>query len=242
MLLLVGLGNPGPSHAENRHNIGFMAVDRIVARHGLGVYRSRFQGLIAEGRLDGTKVLALKPLTYMNESGRCVGEAQRFYKLAPEDIIVIHDEIDLKSGKLRVKRGGGHAGHNGLRSIDAHIGRDYRRVRIGVGHPGDKDLVHPYILGNFAKADKEWVERMLDAVTEAVPLLIAGDDAGFTTKVAAIVHPQRPGKPRQVKPSTPAPAEDAPATADPVAAKPLGTLGAALSRALARLRGGGAGR
>lgn len=242
MLLLVGLGNPGPSHAENRHNIGFMAVDRIVARHGLGSYRSRFQGLIAEGRLDGTKVLALKPMTYMNESGRCVGEAARFYKLAPEDIVVIHDEIDLKPGKLRVKRGGGHAGHNGLRSIDQHIGRDYRRVRIGVGHPGDKDLVHPYLLGNFTKADRDWLARELDAVAEAAPLLVAGDDAGFTTKVAAIVHPDRPDKPRQAKRPTPAPAEDAPAAADDrVAEGPPGTLGAALRRALARLRGGGAG-
>ncbi len=243
MLLLVGLGNPGPSHAENRHNIGFMAVDRIVARHGLGSYRSRFQGLVAEGQMGGTKVLALKPMTYMNESGRSVGEAARFYKLAPEDIVVIHDEIDLKPGKLRVKHGGGHAGHNGLRSVDQHIGRGYRRVRVGVGHPGDKDLVHPYLLGNFAKADLEWLERELDAVAEAAPLLVAGDDAGFTTKVAAIVHPGRPDKPRQAKRPALAPAAEAPAAADDsVAEKPLGTLGAALRRALARLRGGGAGR
>ncbi len=237
MMLLVGLGNPGPVYADNRHNIGFMAVDRIVARHGLGSYRSRFQGLVAEGQMGGTKVLALKPMTYMNESGRAVGEAMRFYKIDPADIVVIHDEIDLTPGKIRVKKGGGHAGHNGLRSIDQHIGSDYRRVRIGVGHPGDKDLVQPYLLGNFAKEDKAWVERELDAVCDAAPLLATGNDRDFMTKVAATLNPQRPERPRKAKP--PAPAEETPAKPDTA---PSGTLAAALSRAFARLRGGGAGR
>lgn len=234
MLLLVGLGNPGPRHAHNRHNIGFMAVDRIVDRHRLGTYRSRFHGLIADGLLDGNKVLVLKPLTYMNESGRAVGEAARFYKLAPADIVVFHDEIDLRAGKLRVKRGGGHAGHNGLRSIDQHFGGDYRRVRLGVGHPGDKDLVHGHVLSDFAKADRDWLERELDAVADAAPLLAKGDDDGFMTKVAALTRPQARARPPEEVPR-PA-AEDAAGPGSPAT-----SLGAALSRVLARLRGGGAG-
>ena len=153
MLLLVGLGNPGPKYADNRHNIGFMAVDEIVRRHGFGAWRARFHGLAADGVLDGQKVLALKPTTFMNHSGRAVGEAMRFFKLEPAAVTVIHDEIDLAFGKVRVKRGGGHAGHNGLRDIDAHIGADFWRVRVGIGHPGDKELVHGHVLSDFAKAD-----------------------------------------------------------------------------------------
>ncbi len=189
MLLIVGLGNPGPEHARQRHNIGFMAAERIVERHGFGAYRSRFQGLVAEGRLDHHQVRILKPMTYMNESGRSVGEAARFFKLAPEQIVVLQDEIDLAAGKLRIKRGGGHAGHNGLRSIHAHIGPDYRRIRLGVGHPGAKHKVSRHVLGDFAKADRDWLDKFLDAVAEAAPFLAADDDAGFATRVALILKP-----------------------------------------------------
>lgn len=174
MLLIVGLGNPGSRYAANRHNIGFMAVDEIVRRHCFSPWRQRFQGEIAEGRLNGKKTIALKPRTYMNESGRAVGEAMRFFKLRPEDVIVFHDELDLAPGKLRVKRGGGHAGHNGLRSIIAHIGPDFRRVRIGIGHPGDPARVTGYVLGDFAKSDREWTEPLLEAIGEAAPLLASG--------------------------------------------------------------------
>ena len=241
MLLLVGLGNPGPSHAENRHNIGFMAIDRVVSRQRLGSYRSRFQGLLAEGLIDGTKVLAFKPMTYMNESGRSVGEIARFYKLNPSNIVVIHDEIDLKTGQLRIKSGGGHAGHNGLRSIDQHIGSDYRRMRIGVGHPGDKALVTSYLLGDFAKAERNWLERELDAVAEAIPLLVTSDHASFLTKVATIVQPEQSEGLHKTKP--PEPAEKITASSkDSVTEKPSGIMSRALTRALARLRGGSTGR
>jgi len=238
MLLLIGLGNPGPKHAENRHNIGFMALDQIVSRQGLGSYRSRFQGLLAEGSIDGTKVLALKPMTYMNESGRSVGEAARFYKLPTNNIVVIHDEIDLRTGQLRIKNGGGHAGHNGLRSIDQHIGNDYHRVRIGVGHPGDKDLVTPYLLGDFTKAERNWLERELDAIAKAAPLLVTSDHAGFLTKVATIIQPEQSEKLRKAK--RPGPAENiTSASKNSVTGKPSGILGRALTRALAHLRGSG---
>jgi PTH1 family peptidyl-tRNA hydrolase len=193
MLLLVGLGNPGPRHANNRHNIGFMAVDEIVRRHGFGPWRTRFQGRIAEGRIEGEKVLALEPETYMNESGRAVGEAVRFYKLDTESqVIVIYDEIDLKPGKVKVKLGGGAGGHNGIRSIDSHIGRDYRRLRLGVGHPGDKDLVHGYVLQDFAKAETAGRDKLIDAVASELPRLIAGDDGGFMSRLAHIMNPPKP--------------------------------------------------
>ena len=168
MYLLVGLGNPGSEYENNRHNIGFMAVDEIVRRHGFAPARKRFQGLIGEGSLAGRKVMALKPQTFMNESGRSVGAAARFYKLRPEQIVVIHDELDLAPGKLRVKQGGGLAGHNGLRSLAAHIGRDFRRIRLGVGHPGDKDRVLGHVLRDFAKSDDAWLDPLLDAIAAAV--------------------------------------------------------------------------
>ncbi|MHA1153043.1 MAG: aminoacyl-tRNA hydrolase [Alphaproteobacteria bacterium] len=197
MLLLVGLGNPGPRHANHRHNIGFMAVDEIVRRHGFGPWRTRFRGRVAEGRIEGGKVLALEPETYMNESGRAVGEAVRFYKLDPEtEVIVIYDEIDLKPGKVKVKLGGGAGGHNGIRSIDNHIGRDYRRVRLGVGHPGDKDLVHGYVLQDFAKAEVSGRDKLIDAVASELPRLIAGDGGGFMSRLANIMNPPKPKPPK----------------------------------------------
>jgi len=188
MLLLVGLGNPGPEHARHRHNVGFMAVERIASRHGFQPFRRRFRGEAADGRLADDRTLILKPLTYMNESGRAVGEAMRFYKLAPEDVVVFYDEIDLAPGKVRVKRGGGTAGHNGIRSIAAHIGPDFRRVRIGVGHPGHKDRVIGYVLSNFAVAERAGLEDLLDAIADAAPMLAEGGDDRFQTRVAYLTR------------------------------------------------------
>ena len=183
MQLLVGLGNPGARHAGNRHNIGFMVVQAIAKRHGIGPWRRRFQGVACEGPIGGERVLLLLPGTYMNESGRAVGEASQFYKLPPETTTVFHDEIELPPGKVRVKVGGGIAGHNGLRSISEHIGNDYRRVRIGVGHPGHKDLVEHYVLSDFAKSEWPWVEELADLLAENVDLLVRGEDASFQNKV-----------------------------------------------------------
>jgi PTH1 family peptidyl-tRNA hydrolase len=191
MRLIVGLGNPGPEYAHHRHNVGFQAVDAIARRYGLGPWRRRFSAEAAEGAIDGGKVLLLKPLTYMNDSGRAVAEAARFYKIETEDAIVIHDELDLVPGKVRVKRGGGAAGHNGLRSTDAAIGPDYLRVRFGIGHPGDKSRVTPYVLSNFAKDEKPMVEAVGDAIAEALPMLLKGDEAGFMNKVALKTAPYR---------------------------------------------------
>ena len=184
MFLLVGLGNPGARHAGDRHNIGFMVVDAIARRHGFPPWRRRFQGVATEGSLGGIKTLLLLPGTFMNESGRAVGEAANFYKIGLDAIAVVHDELDLAPGKLRIKRGGGVAGHNGLRSISAHVGNDYKRVRIGIGHPGDKNIVHSYVLSAFAKAERTgWVETLIDAVAEHAPLLARGDDASLQNKV-----------------------------------------------------------
>ncbi len=210
MFLLVGLGNPGPRYAGNRHNIGYMAVDEIVRRHGFGAWRGRFQGLMAEGRRDGTRLLALKPETYMNESGRSVGEALRFYKLEPASVFVFYDELDLQFGKLRVKRGGGNAGHNGLRSIDAHIGKDYWRIRLGIGHPGEKRLVHSHVLKDFSKEEAKTVEKLLDAVAAELPRLLEGDDGGFMSRIAHVMAPPKP-KPEPKPKAEEAPAEEAPA-------------------------------
>jgi PTH1 family peptidyl-tRNA hydrolase len=194
MHLLVGLGNPGPKYQGNRHNIGFMAVDEIVRRHGFSSWRRRFQGEVSEGQLAGEKVLVLKPMTYMNESGRSVGEAVRFYDIDPAQVIVLYDEIDLEAAKVRVKFGGGAAGHNGIRSIAAHVGPHFQRVRLGVGHPGDKAMVHPHVLSDFAKTDKVWLEPLIDAVAENIPLLISGEDGSFQNKVHLAVNPP-PEKP-----------------------------------------------
>ncbi|WP_108484575.1 aminoacyl-tRNA hydrolase [Oceaniglobus ichthyenteri] len=209
MQLFVGLGNPGAKYAGNRHNIGFMAVDRIADDHGFAPWRSKFQGRVSEGVLDGAKVVLLKPETFMNLSGQSVGEAMRFYKLTPGDITVFHDEIDLAPGKLRLKKGGGHAGHNGLRSIHLHIGAEYQRVRMGVGHPGHKDAVPGYVLKDFAKADKNWLDDMLRGVSDGAASLALGDGAKFTNAVALRTAPPRPSKPmpKPIKTET-APDED----------------------------------
>ncbi|MFL6799406.1 MAG: aminoacyl-tRNA hydrolase [Xanthobacteraceae bacterium] len=183
MQLLVGLGNPGSRYAGNRHNVGFMVLEAIAARQDTGPWRRRFQGRTAEASIAGEAVLLLMPGTFMNESGRAVGEAAHFYKLAMADIVVIHDEIDLSAGRVRVKTGGGVAGHNGLRSISAHVGNDYRRVRIGVGHPGLKELVHPHVLSDFSKDERPWVEALCAVIAENVALLVKHQDASFQNKV-----------------------------------------------------------
>lgn len=203
MLLFVGLGNPGADYARNRHNIGFMAADAIVRRHGFSPWRAKFQGEVCEGVIGSEKIVALKPMTYMNESGRSVAAACQFYKIEPKDVVVFHDELDLDPGRIRVKIGGGHAGHNGLRSIGAHIGPDYRRVRLGIGHPGAKERVTGWVLGDFAKVDRDWLEPLLDDVADAAPLLVERDDTGFMNRIAG-------------KPATPA-AAPRPAAAAPKA-------------------------
>ncbi len=189
MLLWVGLGNPEPGMARQRHNIGFMTIDVIAHRHGFSPWRQRFKGLVAEGTVGGEKVLALKPLTYMNLSGEAVQAAASFFKIAPDQITAFHDELDLTPGKVRVKRGGGAAGHNGLRSMDRMLGTpDYWRVRLGIGHPGDKDRVTGHVLGDFAKADRDWLIALLDGVAEAAPLLAGGKPEEFMTKVALLTQ------------------------------------------------------
>jgi peptidyl-tRNA hydrolase, PTH1 family len=188
--LFVGLGNPGPSYARHRHNIGFMAVDSIAWRHRLPPWRRKFQGEVTEGELADVRVLLLKPMTFMNLSGQSVGEAMRFFKIPLADIVVLHDELDLVPGKVRVKQGGGVAGHNGLKSLAAHLGSpDFKRVRLGIGHPGHKDRVIGHVLSDFHKAETEWLEPLLDALADAAPLLAAGDDAGFMNRVALAVRP-----------------------------------------------------
>jgi PTH1 family peptidyl-tRNA hydrolase len=197
-LLIAGLGNPGESYARHRHNVGFMAADAIAARHKFSPWRPRYHGLSAEGILGGRKTLLLKPMTYMNESGRAVGEAMRYLKLPLSHLVAIHDELDLAPGKLRTKTGGGDAGHNGLRSITASLGPDYRRMRIGIGHPG-APAVLSYVLHDFSKTDKEWLVPLLDAIAEAAPYLAADDDAGFMNRVAILTKPPKPPKPKPDK-------------------------------------------
>ena len=190
MLLFVGLCNPGRAYAKNRHNIGFMAIEAIARRHGFAPARARFRGLVSEGSIAGERALLLEPQTYMNESGRSVGEAARFHKIGLEDIVVFHDELDLPPGKCRIKRGGGDAGHHGLRSITAHLGADYKRVRLGVGHPGDKALVYSYVLNDFARSEAPWVEALCDAIADNAGLLVSGDDAGLQNKVHLFMEAQ----------------------------------------------------
>ncbi len=198
MLLLVGLGNPGAKYAGHRHNIGFRAVEALARRHAFSPWRKKFQGEIAEGDIAGARVLLLKPQTFMNESGRAVAEAARFHKIAPADIVVFYDEIDLAPGRFRMKTGGGAAGHNGVRSIAASaVGPDFRRARLGVGHPGHADLVHGYVLSDFHKSDGEWVAALVEACAQAAPLLVAGDDEKYQGEVmrlapAAKADPRKP--------------------------------------------------
>ena len=191
MKLWVGLGNPGAKYAGNRHNIGFMALDRIAADHGFPPWRSKFLGLVSEGRIGDARIVLLKPETFMNLSGQSVGETMRFHKIAPEDVTVFHDELDLAPGRCRVKTGGGHAGHNGLRSLHSHIGETYQRVRIGIGHPGHKDRVSGYVLSDFAKADKEWLDDLLRGISDGAPALAADDAARFLNAVALRTAPPR---------------------------------------------------
>ncbi|WP_417743682.1 aminoacyl-tRNA hydrolase [Salipiger sp.] len=199
MQIFVGLGNPGGKYARNRHNIGFMALDRIAEDHGFGPWRARFQGEVSEGRLGGDKVLLLKPGTFMNLSGQAVGEAMRFFKLEPDDVTVFHDELDLAPGKCRVKTGGGHAGHNGLRSIHAHIGEAYHRVRLGIGHPGRKDLVAAYVLHDFHKADEDWLDDLLRGISDGAGELARGETGKFQNAVALRVNPPRSSGGKQDK-------------------------------------------
>ena len=200
-LLIAGLGNPGADYARNRHNAGFMAVDVIHASYDFAPWRGRFSGLLSEGVLGGRKTYLLKPMTYMNDSGDSVGAAARYFKLPESALVVMHDEIDLVAAKIRVKTGGGDAGHNGLRSITATLGPDYRRVRIGVGHPGEKHRVHGHVLNNFSKADENWLVPLLSAIAESAPLLAKDDDVGFMNKVALLLNPpEQKEKPKKDAP------------------------------------------
>ena len=209
MHIFVGLGNPSPKYAGTRHNIGFMAVDRIAEDHGFAPWRAKFQGQLSEGRLGREKVLLLKPETFMNLSGQSVGEAMRFYKLEPTDITVFHDELDLAPGKVRVKQGGGHAGHNGLRSLHGHIGDGYNRVRLGIGHPGRKDMVSHYVLHDFAKLDQDWLDDVLRGVSDGAPQLADGETGKFLNAVSLRTNPPRSStsKPKAEEPKAPPPPE-----------------------------------
>jgi peptidyl-tRNA hydrolase, PTH1 family len=234
MKLFVGLGNPEAAYARHRHNVGFMALDRMAERHDIGPWRRRFQGATAEATLGGERVILLKPATFMNESGRAVGEAQRFLKIAVSDVYVFHDEIDLAPGKVKVKTGGGNAGHNGLRSITAHIGNDYNRVRIGVGHPGVKDAVAHYVLHDFAKAEYAWLDPLLDAMSDAAPFLAQGDSSRFLSHVARNLRDEE--EPEAEPPARPRKDAPKPAKAHPAgerAAKRAGALADNLKKWLA---------
>ncbi len=218
MKLIVGLGNPGTKYAGHRHNIGFMAVDRIAADHGFSPWKSKHQGSLCEGRFGSDRVVLLKPETFMNNSGQSVQAAMRFYKLEPEDVIVLHDEIDLAPGKVKFKAGGGHAGHNGLRSIHNHIGPNYARVRLGVGHPGRKELVPAYVLHDFAKSDQGWLEDVLHGLSDGAAYLAKGDAAKFSNAVALRISPPRSGtgeKQAAEHKGKPAPAATPTASGDP---------------------------
>ena len=184
MIFIAGLGNPGGQYAGHRHNIGFMAADAIADENGFGPWQKKFSALVSEGRLGGEKAVLLKPQTFMNESGRSIGEALRFFKAGPGDLVVMHDELDLPPGKVRIKTGGGNGGHNGLRSIDAHVGKDYRRIRLGIGHPGHKDRVTGHVLGDFSKADRDWLDPLLDALARNAPLIADGEDAMLMNRLS----------------------------------------------------------
>lgn len=234
MRLIAGLGNPGSQYERNRHNVGFMAVDRIHRQHSFSPWRRKFQALVADGQVEGEKVLLMKPMTYMNESGRAIAEAVKFYKLAPADVLVIYDELDLPAGKIRMKRGGGHGGHNGPRSVHAHIGPDYRRLRIGIGHPGDRNRVHNWVLSDFAKADAEWLDPLLDAIAASSGCLATGADDTFSNRVHGALADagRKPKKPAAAARETPA---DGPARA--ADARPDHTPSNPFADALRRLLG-----
>jgi peptidyl-tRNA hydrolase, PTH1 family len=200
MHLIVGLGNPGPKYAKHRHNIGFLVADEIVRLHGFTPWRKRFQSETSDGLIAGERVLVLKPMTYMNESGNAVGAAARFFDIDPSKVIVVHDELDLAPGKVRVKLGGGTAGHNGLKSIGAHIGPHFVRVRVGIGHPGDRHMVQPHVLSDFTKSEREWVDPLIGAIADAVPLLVQGQDGRFQNKVHLAINPQPEKPPRPKEP------------------------------------------
>jgi PTH1 family peptidyl-tRNA hydrolase len=204
MLVLAGLGNPGAGYAGHRHNMGFMAAEAIAARYRFAPWRKKFQGDVAEGEIAGARTLLLKPMTYMNLSGQSVAAALAFYKLAPAALTVFHDELDLMLGRVRVKFGGGHGGHNGVRDIMAHLGPDFRRVRLGVGHPGEKELVHNHVLQDFAKAERELAAKVIEAVAEEVPRLVAGDDGGFMSRVSFLLSPPKPKAEPKIDPAVPA--------------------------------------
>ena len=191
MLILVGQGNPGPKYAKNRHNVGFRALEALADAYAAGPWRKKFQSEVADGDIGGVKTLLMKPQTFYNETGNAVAEAMRFYKATPGDVVVFYDEIDLAPGRFRMKRGGGAAGNNGIRSIAAHIGDDFRRARLGMGHPGHKDLVMPYVLGDIPKADLEWVGAMIDACVRAAPLLAAGEDEKYQAEVLRLAPAEK---------------------------------------------------
>lgn len=228
MRLVVGLGNPGPKYESNRHNIGFMAVDEIVRRHSFGPWRSRFQGLVSEGSLGGEKLLILKPATFMNESGRSVGEALRFFKLDPSDVIVLYDELDLAPTRIKVKQGGGNGGHNGLKSLDAHIGKEYWRVRIGIGHPGDKSRVVGHVLSDFSKAEWPDFERLVEGISDRVDLLAQGKPSDFMSKLSMDLNPKPTKAEKKKEVSKPASQPNKPAEEPPE--QPRAGLAAQLTR------------
>jgi peptidyl-tRNA hydrolase, PTH1 family len=231
MKLFVGLGNPGAKYARNRHNVGFMALERIAEHHKFGPWRRKFAGQAAEGDIGGERVLLLKPETFMNDSGQAVGEASRFLKIEPADVFVFHDELDLLPGKLKVKTGGGNAGHNGLRSTTAHIGNDYARVRIGIGHPGSKDAVYHYVLGDFAKADAQWLDDTLDAMARAADHLAKGDGVRFLSAVALRLGDPQAAPEKAAKPAA-KPEAEKPAP-KPAARHPAGERGNKSQNAIA---------
>lgn len=232
MKLLIGLGNPGARYAGNRHNIGFRAVEAIAAHNGVGPWKQRFQGEVSEGHIGADKVLLLKPMTYMNESGRAAGEAMRFFKLTPADLIVFHDDLDLAPGRVKVKQGGGHAGHNGLKSLTAHCGAEFWRVRLGIGHPGDKARVTGHVLGDFAKADARWLDPLLDAIAASAPALIEGRPDKFTSDVAQAMRDA------EAPPAEPAPSRTQSTTQSGTARTPEPSAPTALGEKLRRWLGG----
>jgi peptidyl-tRNA hydrolase, PTH1 family len=232
MMLLVGLGNPGAQYAGNRHNIGFMALDALARRYRFSPWRAKFQGEVCEGEINGERVLALKPMTYMNESGRSVGEAARFYKIAPKDIFTFYDELDLPPAKLRVKLGGGAAGHNGIRSMIAHLDGDFHRVRLGIGHPGDKARVTGWVLGDFAKVDQEWLDLLFGAIGDQMPKLLSGHAEAFQSAVALVMSPPKVREALTTRPPKPEKAAEGP-PGDATPAVPVPKLEPAPANAMA---------